>query len=115
LVFDVTSRDSFNDLDDWMSEIANYCPDQRKIALVANKIDRESERVVTQTEGKKFASKIQAIEYVEISALQIDGIENLKEIIFEEVASRGILQFNASAFDRDDRQSIITNREPRCS
>ncbi|KAG2389938.1 hypothetical protein LR48_Vigan07g227700 [Vigna angularis] len=57
LVYDVTRRETFTNLSDiWAKEIDLYSTNQDCIKmLVGNKVDKESERVVSKTEGINFA------------------------------------------------------------
>lgn len=61
LVFDLTSRDSFDNLRKWYEEINNYSkPDYKVITLVCNKADMlESENIekhwISFEEGEQFA------------------------------------------------------------
>ncbi|KAG8519339.1 Ras-related protein Rab-18 [Galemys pyrenaicus] len=57
LVYDVTRRDTFVKLDNWLSELETYCTRNDIVnMLVGNKIDKEN-REVDRNEGLKFARK----------------------------------------------------------
>merc|ERR1712136_182378 len=66
-VFDVTNRDSFNNLDHWLQEINRCVSGNVQKMVIGNKCDKEEDRVVSCEEGKEFA-KSRGIEYVECSA-----------------------------------------------
>jgi Ras-related protein Rab-2A len=71
LVYDVTSRESFDNLEGWLDEIQKNCT-EIPIILVGNKIDLKN-RKVTKEEGKKYAAKMSKrlnykIPYLETSA-----------------------------------------------
>ncbi|OMO57184.1 Small GTPase superfamily [Corchorus capsularis] len=57
MVYDVTRRDTFTNLSEiWAKEVELYSTNQDCIKmLVGNKVDKESERVVTKKEGMNFA------------------------------------------------------------
>uniref|UniRef100_A0AAY5KAU6 RAB18, member RAS oncogene family n=1 Tax=Esox lucius TaxID=8010 RepID=A0AAY5KAU6_ESOLU len=58
LVYDVTKRDSFTRLENWLNELETYCTRNDLVKmLVGNKIDREENREVDRNEGLKFARK----------------------------------------------------------
>ncbi|KAH9549006.1 hypothetical protein CY35_11G118000 [Sphagnum magellanicum] len=59
LVYDVTRRQTFTSLSDvWLKEIERYSTKEDCIKmLVGNKLDLESERVVTKKEGVDFARR----------------------------------------------------------
>ena len=58
IVYDITNRDSFEYLQEWIDDVSMYCPQGVKIVLVGNKIDLENEsRAVTTAEGEQFAKE----------------------------------------------------------
>lgn len=83
LVYDVTRRESFNNLFDvWAKEVELYStnPDCIKV-LVGNKADKESERVVSREEGLALAKELGS-EFMECSAKIRENVEKC----FEELA-----------------------------
>jgi Ras-related protein Rab-27A len=80
LFFDVTNRESFNEIDSHFSKIENY-NDSKEIILLGNKIDNNDKRIVKKQEAKDKADQF-GIKYFEISCLNgINVIEVLNEII----------------------------------
>jgi small GTP-binding protein len=73
LVFDVTSPDSFANLERWRQEIIEVVP-QQPFVVVGNKTDLE--RKISPEQGAAFAQGIQAA-YVETSALSGTGVPEL--------------------------------------
>ena len=65
LIFDLTNRQSFNDLNTWIDEI-KQSTDKVSVLLFGNKCDIEK-RKVSEEEAKKFA-KDNKIPYIETSA-----------------------------------------------
>ena len=60
LVYDVSSRDSFTKVEDWLDELETYSTNHDCIKmLVGNKCDKEAERVVSKEEGQSLAKKYQ--------------------------------------------------------
>lgn len=86
LVYDVSSRDTFQKLDVWLNELETFAnkPDIVKM-LVANKIDKAG-REVSKEEGLKFARKHSML-FIEASAKTKEGVQ----IAFEELVEK-ILQ-----------------------
>ena len=77
-VFDITSENSFEDLEKWykmVEDIANP-----KLVVVGNKVDLEEERKISEEDGKKFADAHQAF-YIETSARTPTNIDKLFEMI----------------------------------
>ena len=46
MVYDITSKKSFNDVENWIDECTINSPYEINLVLVGNKIDLENERVV---------------------------------------------------------------------
>ncbi|KAL0309655.1 UNVERIFIED_CONTAM: Ras-related protein RABC2a [Sesamum radiatum] len=64
-VYDVTRRNSFTNLSDvWAKELELYSTNQDCVKmLVGNKVDRESERVVSREEGLALAKELGCLFY----------------------------------------------------
>jgi len=73
LVFDVTSPESFANLERWRQEIIEVVP-QQPFVVVGNKTDLE--RRISPEQGAAFAQGIRAA-YVETSALSGTGVPDL--------------------------------------
>ena len=67
IVYDITCRNSFIDVDKWMKSVEKYSPKYSVKILIGNKSDQETKREVTYEEGKKMASKY-GILFLETSA-----------------------------------------------
>ena len=85
VIYDVTSRESFMNLDTWMDEIYGYVDQSIEIVLIGNKIDLVEEREVTIEEGTEYSVKNNLLFYETSAKLNSNGtIEKL----FEELAVR---------------------------
>ncbi|CAF0962204.1 unnamed protein product [Rotaria sordida] len=67
LLYDVSSIISFNHVRDWLGEIKEFAQSDVIIMLIANKVDKTNERVVTREMGEKLAKEYD-VPYVETSA-----------------------------------------------
>ena len=71
VVYDVTSRTSFDNVTRWLTEIDKYARENVNKLLVGNKADiaegADSNRQVSQDEGKSFADKVD-VPFLETSA-----------------------------------------------
>ena len=65
VVFDISRRDTFNQIRKWMDSIKDYCNNQARVILIGNKSDLE--RSVTKEEAQDLASQYK-IPYIETSA-----------------------------------------------
>lgn len=75
LLYDVTRRRTFINLDTWKNETLESLQREIPLIVVANKIDLEESRVVTTEEGEEYAKRNGHI-YVESSALTGQNVED---------------------------------------
>lgn len=74
LVYDITDRKSFTHLSFWVDSVNKGISNSKNqydavpMMLVGNKTDLEEERTITEEEGKKFAVKSMAFDFIETSA-----------------------------------------------
>ena len=74
LVYDITNKESFLHLPDWIKFINNI--ENTSIIIIGNKIDLESNRVIKLEEGKKFAQE-NNYEIYEVSAKEGTGLTDM--------------------------------------
>jgi Ras-related protein Rab-2A len=67
VVFDITSRESFNNIRTWIQDVNESNKFVTTIVLVGNKADLEHKRVISYEEAKKYADENNAL-YIETSA-----------------------------------------------
>lgn len=91
LVYDVTRRRTFINLDRWRKEAFDSLNREIPLIVVANKIDLKDSRIVSAEEGEEYARKIDSI-YVESSALTGHNVEEsfvkLCEIMIDSVTTK---------------------------
>ncbi len=75
LTYDLTSMDSFMNLNHWFQEIKNQSEANALIFLVANKKDMENEREVATSKGEQFAREKGLHGFFETSAKSGEGVE----------------------------------------
>ena len=76
VVFDITDRDSFEHVKNWMADVDKFAKDGVLRILSGNKCDLEHQRKVSKDEGKELASKY-GINYIETSAKETTNIDEL--------------------------------------
>ena len=67
LIYDVTDKDSFKNLSNWLIEIEKNSSKNVLKVLIGNKTDLEEKRVITYNQGKEFADTY-GLKYIETSA-----------------------------------------------
>ena len=76
IVYDITKRETFENVQVWLEDIKNQCPQTVLLVLVGNKLDLENERQISYEEGESFAQK-NNMYFFETSAKTGVNIENL--------------------------------------
>ena len=76
VVFDITDRDSFEHVKNWMADVDKFAKEGVLRILSGNKCDLEHMRKISKDEGKELASKY-GIQYIETSAKETTNIEEL--------------------------------------
>merc|ERR1712137_1019054 len=76
LVYDITDRDSFAKVQNWVKELRKMLGKDITLAIAGNKIDLEANRVVTLEEAEMYASTVGAKHY-STSAKLNKGLEEL--------------------------------------
>ena len=88
LVYDITDRTSFENINIWAEDIKNNAPADCVVVLVGNKSDLTNKRVVSPQEGKKTADELGYL-FNEVSAKNGDNIfllfGNISEAIIEQL------------------------------
>ena len=87
LVYDISRKETFNNINRWINEIKNNSDENINILLIGNKCDLKSERQVTEDEAAKKAEQLK-ISYCETSALDGKNIEYAFDTVVEEVAKK---------------------------
>lgn len=83
LVYDASSRETFDKLEEWLNEIEMYSTKEDIIKmLVGNKIDKK-EREVDRTQGVQFARRHSML-FIEASARTKEGVQ----LAFEELVEK---------------------------
>ena len=84
LVYDITNKKSFDNLDKWISDLKINGDEKISIVLLGNKSDLESQRVISTEEGKDKAELFK-FAFMETSALNGSNIEKAFDELIKEV------------------------------
>lgn len=74
MVYDVTHKESYRNIRDWLKEVQKYSNEGTCKLLIGNKADRE-DRVVTFEEGQQLADEL-GVPFLETSARTADNVDN---------------------------------------
>ena len=106
LLYDITSRKSFDNALDWLTRLKDNTQQDIVILLVGNKSDLVDQRVVSTQEGANFAQKHQ-LAFLETSALDSNNVE----LAFTTIINRKLL-FNPN-FSRNIQRNEEKYRGPK--
>lgn len=102
LVYDITDKQSFKDVETWLAEVDKFANDNVVKLLVGNKCDMEQQRSVTYDEGKEFADQL-GIKFLETSAKNALKVDEAFFTLAEEIKSR-IAKPDESTAGKDKKQ-----------
>ena len=87
VVYDVTDKESFKNIDTWMNEIEKHASDNVSRILCGNKSDLEDSRQVSTDEGKELSDTYN-IRFIESSAKDNANVEEAFTLMTKEIKSR---------------------------
>jgi len=111
VVYDITKRQSFDDVERWLSELRDHAEENIVVLLVGNKSDLKHLRAVSTQEASEFADK-QGLAAIETSALDSSNVDvafhRILSDIYNAMSKR---QLRAEA-ERGASQNIQVDAEP---
>ena len=90
LIYDVTNKTSFKQLESWLEIIENNASEDILKILIGNKIDLEEDREVTKEEGQSFAN-MHNIQFMETSAKMNTNVNEAFEAL-----AKIMMEFNVN-------------------
>ncbi|KAK8818237.1 hypothetical protein WA556_006058, partial [Blastocystis sp. ATCC 50177/Nand II] len=87
IVYDVTDKDSFKNVEEWLQEVRKYTDNQVELCIVGNKSDRVDEKEVSTVAGQDCATSIGASFY-ETSAKDASNVEEVFMSMAETLVKR---------------------------
>jgi small GTP-binding protein len=117
-VYDITNRESFNEIDYWVNTVKEKLGNEPIFGLVGNKKDLFLEETVKEEEGEKKAKEIGAIFRLTSAktgqALIIDYLQNLLEEYVKKIGDINEDKDNESnRFEKSNSFSINTVKEKK--
>ena len=104
LVYDITNKKSFDDLDKWILDLKTNGDDNLSLILLGNKSDLEDKRVISTEEGKNKAEFYKS-SFLETSALNGNNIEKaFSELIMD------VYKNNHEIFEKQANVKIDNDR-----
>jgi Ras-related protein Rab-1A len=92
LVYDITNRQSFRDIEIWLEEIDKYATANITKMLVGNKLDLEDMRQIMREEGKQKAEELN-VKFLETSAKESTNVDLAFHTMIREI--KGLIEKGA--------------------
>lgn len=102
IVYDVTSKDSFKNLDYWLDEISKYSHENVNKIIIGNKTDLIDKRQISYTDAKEYCDYLN-LSYIETSAKSSNNVDVLFNTLAHEL-------LNNSHFVGQDKK-LKTNKD----
>lgn len=93
VTYDVTDRETFSAVENWINEVEKHASDNVSMILVGNKADLEDQRQVSTEEGKELADHFK-INFLETSAKQSMNVEKAFVLMTSQISSKVYSQVN---------------------
>lgn len=104
LVYDITDRMTFKNIDRWAEEINKDSQNSKPIILIGNKSDKIEERCITKEEGEQLADKCcGGIKFYETSCKTGDNIEKAINDLAEQI-------YNKFCGNINENNNIVINK-----
>ncbi|KAA0718550.1 Ras-related protein [Triplophysa tibetana] len=88
LVYDITKQETFEDLPKWMKMIDKYASEDAELLLVGNKLDCESDRIISRQQAERFASRISGMRFCEASAKDNFNVDEIFLKLVDDILSK---------------------------
>ena len=82
LVYDITEKESFNNIDLWLNECKKVAPETILLVLIGNKCDLKENREVSYEDGLKYSKKNKML-FFETSAKYGDMVNHIIKSILK--------------------------------
>ncbi|CAJ0836817.1 16353_t:CDS:2 [Entrophospora sp. SA101] len=111
-VYDVSNRETFDQLDDWFNELNTYCTSKNIVKMiVGNKIDKENGRAISRKEGEAYARKSQTL-FIECSAKTKYGVrEAFEELVRKIIEDPNLWQKRSETLDNKIDISLLDQNQ----
>ena len=101
LIYDITNRDSFKNLENWLIEIEKNASQNVLKILIGNKNDLVNDREIQAEEGQAFANR-NGMEFIETSAKMNTNVTEAFEAL-----AKLMMKFNS------EKKNVLNKNEPK--
>ena len=112
IVYDVTDRKSFDDVDEWSNKILDASGPNCIRFLIANKSDMQSKRVVTSEEGERKANVLGMKGFIEVSAKDNTNLQKLLQYMANEKTAPPPRKLEIDISKSDEKE--VAEKKKKC-
>ena len=112
ILFDITNKESFNNLNVWIKTIKEQCGKNFPILIAGNKTDLEENRIVNTEEANIFTNN-EKIDYIEISCKTGENIKETIDIICKKIIIF-LTRKDDMSFSLDSSALVVTKKKKCC-
>ena len=116
LIYDITAKDSFKELENWLGEVERNANSQVLKILIGNKCDLEDRREISKDEGEAFAMR-NGMQFMETSAKLNTNVneafEALAKIMVESSNKRNVINFEKKTI-KVDKGANLNKQKKKC-
>jgi small GTP-binding protein len=98
IVYSIISKESFENIEQWLKDLKTYSNPDIKLFLIGNKLDLENERVISKKEGETLANNYKFNLFMEASAKTGINAQNIfieaSKILYEDYLKYKDLDLN---------------------
>ena len=105
LIYDISARDSFKELENWLGEVERNATPQVLKILIGNKCDLDEQRQITVDEGEAFAAR-NGMKFIETSAKNNTNVNEA----FEALAKIMVESSNKKNVIKVEKKTIKVNK-----
>eukprot|EP01080_Neovahlkampfia_damariscottae_P006392 gene6392-10399_t len=102
MVYDITKKESFDNLQSWLNDIQQYAEEDVGIILVGNKVDLENQRQVQKSDGEDWAKKLE-VPFLETSAKDAQNVDDAFTKMVERLFEKKVSTTMVSQSNNDDK------------
>jgi len=105
-VYDVTDKESFRAIENWMAEVEKYASESAIKIIVGNKIDIEDKRKVTLDEGKDVAGRYN-VKFLETSAKTAKGVSEAFQALTKEIKGKVLPKKSTAGLSKTCKSNLL--------
>ena len=103
LIYDITNRDSFKNLENWLIEIEKSASQNVLKILIGNKNDLEDQRDIPSDEGQAFANR-NGMQFIETSAKMNTNVTEAFEAL-----AKLMIKFNSQNKTKTEEKKVLNS------